>query len=126
MATRVAEPAAVTMPLKPLNHNAATDSDIWPGFAHFVDGRGARFLYLLRPHDCIQRNYKNSNPEPPMPDASPARPPVYVRDWDSLDDHKYMADSDICAQLLREATGPRGPLDDQTRAVVRAEAESLV
>ena len=58
-----------------------------------------------------------------MPDASPNRAPVHVFDWDSLDDHKYMADSAICAQLLRDAGLA---LDDQTRAVVRAEAESLV
>ncbi|ESQ75654.1 bifunctional proline dehydrogenase/L-glutamate gamma-semialdehyde dehydrogenase PutA [Asticcacaulis sp. AC402] len=58
-----------------------------------------------------------------MPDASPARTsdPVQVFDWDSLDDHKYLSDAGICARLLRD-----NPLDDETRAVVRAEAESLV
>ncbi|MGZ3306379.1 MAG: hypothetical protein ACXU8U_11015, partial [Asticcacaulis sp.] len=60
-----------------------------------------------------------------MPDArsdlSPAAAPAFVIDWDHLDDHKYMTDADICAQLLRE-----NPLDEQTRAVIRAEAETLV
>ena len=56
-----------------------------------------------------------------MPDASHIPTPVFVTDWDRLDDHKYMSDADICAQLLRD-----NPLADQTRAVVRAEAESLV
>ncbi len=60
-----------------------------------------------------------------MPDASPARAtpaaPAYVTDWDRLDDFKYLSDADICARLLRD-----NPLDEQLRAVVRAEAESLV
>jgi RHH-type proline utilization regulon transcriptional repressor/proline dehydrogenase/delta 1-pyrroline-5-carboxylate dehydrogenase len=56
-----------------------------------------------------------------MPDASHTPAPVFVTDWDRLDDHKYMSDADICARLLRD-----NPLDDKIRAVVRAEAESLV
>ena len=55
-----------------------------------------------------------------MPDTAPFSR-AYVYDWDSLDDHKYMPDAEICAALLKA-----NPLDDQTRAVVRAEAESLV
>ena len=55
-----------------------------------------------------------------MPDsAAPAR--SFVLDWDGLDANKYVSDADICAALLKA-----NPLDDQTRAVVRAEAESLV
>ena len=59
-----------------------------------------------------------------MPDSSPAQMiygRAFVYDWDSLDDHKYISDAEICGQLLKA-----NPLDDQTRAVVRAEAESLV
>ena len=56
-----------------------------------------------------------------MPDASHSPAPVFVTDWDRLDDHKYIADADICARLLKE-----NPLDEKLRAVVRAEAESLV
>ncbi|MDV6332646.1 bifunctional proline dehydrogenase/L-glutamate gamma-semialdehyde dehydrogenase PutA [Asticcacaulis sp. 201] len=55
-----------------------------------------------------------------MPDSAPALR-AYVFDWDSLDSHKYISDAAICAALLQA-----NPLDDQTRAVVRAEAESLV
>src|ERR1700748_2633281 len=54
-----------------------------------------------------------------MPDSAAAR--SYVFDWDSLDNHKYISDKAICAQLLAA-----NPLSDETRAVVRAEAESLV
>ncbi|MBW8735530.1 MAG: proline dehydrogenase family protein, partial [Asticcacaulis sp.] len=56
-----------------------------------------------------------------MPDASPAPSALFSFDWDSLDTEKYLSDAEICARLLRD-----NPLDDQTRAVVRAEAESLV
>ncbi len=56
-----------------------------------------------------------------MPDAAAPISRSFVFDWDSLDDHKYMSDAAICAELLK-----RNPLDNQTRAVVRAEAESLV
>ena len=56
-----------------------------------------------------------------MPDASHNPTPVFVTDWDRLDDQKYISDADICARLLRD-----NPLDDKMRAVVRAEAESLV
>ena len=56
-----------------------------------------------------------------MPDASHSPTPVFVTDWDRLDDHKYIADAEICAQLLKD-----NPLDEKLRAVVRAEAESLV
>ena len=54
-----------------------------------------------------------------MPDSAAAR--SYIFDWDSLDNHKYISDKAICAQLLAA-----NPLSDETRAVVRAEAESLV
>ena len=56
-----------------------------------------------------------------MPDAAAPNSRSFVFDWDSLDDHKYMSDAAICAELLK-----RNPLDDKTRAVVRAEAENLV
>ena len=60
-----------------------------------------------------------------MPDAAPSAAQSsgrsFVFDWDSLDDDKYMSDADICARLLKA-----NPLSDATRAVVRAEAESLV
>ncbi len=56
-----------------------------------------------------------------MPDAATPMNRSFVFDWDSLDDHKYLSDAAICAELLK-----RNPLTDQTRAVVRAEAESLV
>ena len=55
-----------------------------------------------------------------MPDSAPFSR-AFVYDWDSLDHNKYISDAGICAQLLKA-----NPLDDQTRAVVRAEAESLV
>ena len=54
-----------------------------------------------------------------MPDSAAMK--SYVFDWDSLDNHKYISDKAICAQLLAA-----NPLSDETRAVVRAEAESLV
>ncbi|WP_443748192.1 bifunctional proline dehydrogenase/L-glutamate gamma-semialdehyde dehydrogenase PutA [Asticcacaulis solisilvae] len=56
-----------------------------------------------------------------MPDSSPAPSALFSFDWDSLDSEKYLSDAEICIRLLRD-----NPLDDQTRAVVRAEAESLV
>ncbi len=56
-----------------------------------------------------------------MPDTSPAPSALFSFDWDSLDNEKYLSDAEICARLLRDVS-----LDDQTRAVVRAEAESLV
>ncbi len=56
-----------------------------------------------------------------MPDTSPAPSALFSFDWDSLDTEKYLSDAEICARLLRD-----NPLDDQTRAVVRAEAEALV
>ena len=55
-----------------------------------------------------------------MPDSAPFSR-AFVYDWDSLDHNKYISDAEICTALLKA-----NPLDDQTRAVVRAEAESLV
>ena len=57
-----------------------------------------------------------------MPDASHSPAPVFVTDWDRLDDHKYIADAEICAHLLKDIAGKNGPLDEKLRAVVRAEA----
>ncbi len=60
-----------------------------------------------------------------MPDTrhtvTAAPTPDYSFAWDSLDNTKYMSDAAICAALLKA-----NPLDDKQRAVVRAEAESLV